>query len=209
MSFVTYVTPGSAVTVKLNQGDDRNAMSLTRTNITNSYFNITFFFVALMFLSIFAGPATASSEPQFQPGISNSYTVGVLAFRGEEKALKRWVPTAEYLNQQIPGSQFNILPLGLEELRLAVEKKQIYFLLTNTGHYVELEVFYGVSRIATVKNDIDGQVYTSFGAVIFTRADRADIKKLADLKGKRFEIEGKFTLSTEGDKIIATAERSS
>lgn len=32
---------------------------------------------------------------------------------------------------------------------------------------------------------------------------------VVDLKGKRFEIEGNFTLSTEGDKIIATAERSS
>ena len=30
-----------------------------------------------------------------------------------------------------------------------------------------------------------------------------------DLKGKRIEIEGKFSLTTEGDKIIAKAERTS
>lgn len=161
-------------------------MSLIKTNIINSYFNITISLALLVLLSLAAGSVMASSEPQIQSNTSNSYTIGVLAFRGEEKALKRWVPTAEYLNQQIPGSQFNILPLGLEELRLAVKKNQIDFLLTNTGHYVELEVFYGVSRIATVKNDIDGEVYTSFGGVIFTRADRDDIQRLEDLKGKRF-----------------------
>ena len=124
-------------------------------------------------------PANASLNPR-------SYTIGVLAFRGEEMALKRWQPTAEFLNQQLPEANFVVLPLGLEELRKAVEKEQIDFLLTNTGHYVELEVFYGVSRIATVKNNIDGQVSTSFGAVIFTRADRNDIQSLTDLKGKRF-----------------------
>jgi len=114
------------------------------------------------------------------------YKIGVLAFRGEEKALKRWLPTAEYLNQRISNSSFIVVPLDLEQLRHAVEKQKIDFVITNTGQYVELEAFYGASRIATVKNNINGQVSTSFGAVIFTRADRDDINTLEDIKGKRF-----------------------
>lgn len=138
--------------------------------------------------SLFASPELQVTNPD-TTNIEESpasYTIGVLAFRGEEKALKRWVPTAEFLNQQISDAEFTILPLGLEELRQAVENNQIDFLVTNTGHYVEMEVFYGASRIATVKNNIDGKVSTSFGAVIFARADRDDIQQLGDLKGKRF-----------------------
>ncbi|MEJ2181548.1 MAG: PhnD/SsuA/transferrin family substrate-binding protein, partial [Gammaproteobacteria bacterium] len=115
-----------------------------------------------------------------------TYKIGVLAFRGEDMALNRWSPTADYLNQQIPSANFVIIPFDLEQLRQAVEKKQVDFVITNTGQYVELEVFYGASRIATVKNNINGQVSTKFGAVIFTRADRHDINSIADIKGKSF-----------------------
>jgi len=174
--------------VIFNKRDDRTAMVVVKNNITNSNFNIIKFVTVLLFLFGISGSVYAefNTATENQTITANSYTIGVLAFRGEDKALKRWTPTAEYLSQQIPGSQFSIIPLGLEELRQAVEKNQIDFLLTNTGHYVEMEAFYGASRIATVKNDFDGEVYTSFGAVIFTRADRDDINALEDLKGKRF-----------------------
>ena len=114
------------------------------------------------------------------------YKIGVLAFRGEDNAVNRWNATAEYLNQQIENAKFEVLPLDLEQLRHAVEAQAVDFVLTNTGQYVELEVFYGVSRIATVKNNIDGVPSTLFGAVLFTRADRDDIQTIADIKGKRF-----------------------
>ena len=110
--------------------------------------------------------------------------IGVLAFRGNLSAVKRWQPTAAYLSEKIPEHVFRIVPLGLEQLRAAVSRREIDFVITNTGQYVELEVFYGISRIATQKNLVKGKVQTKFGAVIFVRADRRDIKSLEDLKGK-------------------------
>ena len=92
--------------------------------------------MALLFASV-----TSSAEQ------AATYKIGVLAFRGEDKALKRWSPTADYLNQQIPNTNFVIIPFDLEQLRQAVEKKQVDFVITNTGQYVELEVFYGASRL--------------------------------------------------------------
>ena len=112
--------------------------------------------------------------------------IGVLAFRGDEKALQRWKPTAQYLQERIPTAKFTIVPLGLEEIRVAVENETIDFVITNTGQYVELEAFYGISRIATLKNNVLGKESTLFGAVIFTRADRDDIQTIEDIKGKRF-----------------------
>jgi len=110
--------------------------------------------------------------------------IGVLAFRGNLAALKRWQPTAAYLSEKIPEHTFRIIPLGLDQLRAAVSKREVDFVITNTGQYVELEVFYGISRIATQKNLVKGKVQTKFGAVIFVRADRSDIQTLEDLKGK-------------------------
>jgi len=137
--------------------------------------------MAMLFASL-----ASNAEPVTTVTTVPTFKIGVLAFRGEGKALKRWLPTAEYLNEQIPSTNFVVIPFDLEQLRQSVEKQQVDFVITNTGQYVELEVFYGASRIATVKNNINGQVSTSFGAVIFTRADRDDINSIKDIKGKRF-----------------------
>ncbi len=112
--------------------------------------------------------------------------IGVLAKRGTEQALGMWTPTARYLSAHIPGHRFAIVPLGFDEIFPAVAQGKVDFVLANSSFYVELEVQYGVSRIATLRNDLNGHPYTEFGGVILTRADRSDIHTLEDLKGKRF-----------------------
>jgi len=116
-------------------------------------------------------------------------SIGVLAFRGEEHALRRWQPTADYLNEEIPGYEFEIRPLTAEDMRSAVAQNELHFVLTNPGHYVELEAAYGVTRIVTLKSLRRGQPYTRFGAVIFTRADTR-IRSLADLRDHSFMAVG-------------------
>jgi len=117
---------------------------------------------------------------------SKDVTIGVLAVRGEAKARKMWQPTAQYLETQIPGYRFRLLPLTLEQMTQAVKDDKLDFILTNTGNYVNLETTYSITRIATLKNMRQGKPYTSFGGVIFVRADRSDITNLSDLKGKSF-----------------------
>ncbi len=113
--------------------------------------------------------------------------IGVLALRGPEKAHESWDALAAYLERNIPERRFRIVPLGFEEVRLAVRQGRIDFVLTNPAHYVELEALYGVSAIATLKSRFIGDIgYSSLGAVIFARADRQEIRSLADLKGKDF-----------------------
>jgi two-component system sensor histidine kinase TtrS len=108
--------------------------------------------------------------------------IGVLAFRGGDDALKRWSPTAEYLSAAIPSARFEVVPLTPEDLNATVEKNALGFVLTNTGNYVDLEARHGISRIATLRTPTG----SFFGAVIFVRADRADIRTFKDLKGKSF-----------------------
>jgi two-component system sensor histidine kinase TtrS len=113
-------------------------------------------------------------------------TVGVLAHRGPEMAIRMWTPTVDYLSSQISDYNFRLVPLDLDEMHAAEERGDLDFILTNPGHYVELEAHHGVSRIATLMNARHGGPSTVFGAVIFTGAHNRDIASLADLKGKSF-----------------------
>ena len=112
--------------------------------------------------------------------------VGIMAIRGVEKTKQKWQPTIDYLTQQIPGYQFQLVPLQFDNIEELISSKQVDFVLPNPGMYVELEWVYGARRIATLQNLRLGKPYTQFGAVIFRRKDRNDIQTLSDLKGKKF-----------------------
>ena len=112
--------------------------------------------------------------------------IGVLEYRGKEIALKEWQPTADYLSGKIQGYSFVIVPLDFKNISAAVGRKEVDFVLTNPGNYVELEVMYRAARMATLKTQVQNEEYSVYGAVIFTKADRDDINELDDLGGKSF-----------------------
>lgn len=113
--------------------------------------------------------------------------IGVLALRGAERARAMWDPTADYLSRHLPGQRFRVVPLSFDEIQLAVRQRSVDFVLANPSYYVELEAEYGVSPVVTMRNRHDGgRGYSVFGGVVFTRADRRDIRAFADLKGKVF-----------------------
>ncbi len=115
---------------------------------------------------------------------SKTVTIGVLAFLSKAETTKEWAATATYLNQMEPEYTFTILPLTYPEMNEAVKNHTLDFVITNSGHYVYLEKEYHISRIATMLQYKNGQWLDRFGGVIFTKANRADIQTLDDLKGK-------------------------
>lgn len=137
---------------------------------------------------LFVGPglsaSPASGNTDASPKLIN---IGVRANRGAAKAIKRWGPTAEFLNQQLPGYHFSLIPFeNNSALNQAVSRAEFDFVLTNPASYVEQEIRYGARRIATLINRRNGQGYSEFGSVIFTRSDRSDINNIDDLHGKTF-----------------------
>jgi two-component system sensor histidine kinase TtrS len=88
--------------------------------------------------------------------------------------------------EEVPGHRFEIVPLGFGQVQTAVEREEVEFILVNSGIYVNLEVRYRISRIATLRNEFDDQRTNRFGGVIFTRAERDDLTSLQDLRGSRF-----------------------
>jgi two-component system sensor histidine kinase TtrS len=117
---------------------------------------------------------------------SKSINIGVLAKSGKQKCFQMWNPTAQYLMEKIPGTHVQIVCLDFDEVDKAVAEKRVDFTITNPSMYVNLEYKYGSSRISTLKSKLADKSNSQFGGVIFYRADRTDIKKAEDLKGKRF-----------------------
>ncbi len=109
--------------------------------------------------------------------------IGVLSHRGDKATLRMWSPTADFLSSHIPLHKFVIQPLRFDEVNPAVEMGKIDFVLVNPGIYVNLEVKYRVSRIATLYNRRNDVPYKIFGGVIFTRKDHPEINTLEDLRG--------------------------
>ena len=97
-----------------------------------------------------------------------------------------WRPTATYLEHHIPGTRFEIVPLGFNEVSERVASGRVQFIITNPAQYSVLEFFGRAYRIAGILIPSVSGPQTKFGGVIFTRSDRQDIRSIADLKGKRF-----------------------
>ncbi|HER27133.1 MAG TPA: sensor protein, partial [Rhodospirillales bacterium] len=140
----------------------------------------------LCLVALLLVPVTAAVAQQADQHQITRARIAVLAFRGIEQALSRWSATADYLERTIPNYSFEMVPLSLEEMKKVVTEGQVDFVLTNTGNYVELEANFGITRIATLQTPVSVQAGNVFGAVIFSRADRDDIKEIKDLAGKSF-----------------------
>lgn len=138
--------------------------------------------MASVFLTLFFNGHSTAQTPE----IRHMYRIGVLADRGDAACLRRWNATAVYLSSRIEGASFVIVPLGYLDFDRDLSKKDLDFVITHALGFVEQEILAGAQAIATLR-DIQAQsAQFRYAGVIFTRADRTDIRDLKDLKGKRF-----------------------
>ncbi|HBA64697.1 MAG TPA: ATPase [Methylococcaceae bacterium] len=115
--------------------------------------------------------------------------IGVLAYRSKDYIQKQYQPLADILNQAIPDCEFSVEAMGYEELEQAVATRQIDFILTNPSHYWLMAYRSGLSApLATLVKSEGGQALSAFGGVIFTLADREELRHLSDLRGKTVAV---------------------
>lgn len=110
--------------------------------------------------------------------------IGVLAFRPKPQTLEQWRPLGILLSQALPQYDFVVEALTYPELNEAVARRQLDFVLTNSGNYILLKKKFELSSpLSTIAVDEQGQKTTHFGGVIFTRAQEK-INTLREIKGK-------------------------
>ena len=128
---------------------------------------------------------TADAATPSVPAKGEPVRIGVLAYRGVDRAYADWQPHADYLQQRLAPLRFAIVPLTLAEFRPAIAASRIDLIITNTGHYVALEAQGAISRIATMRIAGPHGPVDRFGGAAIARRDRQDLRGYADLKGKR------------------------
>ena len=112
--------------------------------------------------------------------------IGVLAYRPRPQALEQWRPLATALKQAMPERDFVVDTFTYSELNQAIALRNLDFVLTSPGHYVQLKMKGELSApLATLMTAVGGRPTSSFGGVIFCRAGQTRIQKLGDLKGLR------------------------
>ena len=111
--------------------------------------------------------------------------IGVLAYRGPAESVASWSELSRNLASRIPGYRFEQVLLDGPSLREAVRNERLDFILTNPSLYVSLAAEFGVRRLATVELPESLAPEKSIGSTVVVRADRRDIKSLADLRRKR------------------------
>ena len=153
-------------------------------------FFITFYLlIVVLFSSILYAEETMESEDsastfKFLPLVR----IGVLAFRSKPQTLEQWKPLGALLSRAIPQYDFVVEALTYPELNEAVAKKQLDFVLTNSGHYILLKKKFELSSpLATLATSEHGEKTTHFGGVIFTQA-KEKIDTLEDIKGKMIAV---------------------
>lgn len=138
----------------------------------------------LVLLVVFTLPASAVPSLRF----------GVLAARPKEQVIQRWKPFAAYLEATL-GMPVELTAYYHPDLNDAVAQNQLDVVLTNSGHYIMLKQHNKLSApLATLIAQENGLQFSTFGGVIFTRAEAAQINTLADLIHKRIAIVGTESL---------------
>nr|WP_076414414.1 sensor histidine kinase [Shewanella sp. UCD-KL12] len=142
--------------------------------------------VLLVLLAFMLSPASAQHEPLATPHVEavQTFRVGVLANHGVQKGKLRWQPMMEYLEQNVPGTQFEVVPVDFDEMSHQLLNHEIQFIVTNPGQYLNLSTNFPLSWLATMKSDLHNGATFAIGSTIIVRAD-SELYTLQDLEGKQ------------------------
>ena len=137
---------------------------------------------AILFVWLCPALASAADVHPVKP-----LRIGILAPEGEAEAFSDWRQVGDALGRALPEYAVRLDYFSLGGLRDAVANRRLDFAITNSGHYVELEAAHGMHRIATLDNARVPSPDRAVASAVVVRADRRDLRRLVDLRGKRLQ----------------------
>ncbi len=126
------------------------------------------------------------------PALASPYvTLGVFAYRPRPVMEEAWQPFADYLSEGLQSHEVRLRILNEREMRVALERNELDFVLTNPAHYIGLRTANALSgAIATLVNHENDHPLSTLGGVIVARKDNTVIDGLEDLAGKTVATPG-------------------
>lgn len=116
---------------------------------------------------------------------AQAFRIGILAHRPVDEARAYWQPLQTALEAALPDKRFELVLSDFARLDDLVDRAAVDLVLTNPNHYIQLRTRQpGMRAMATTIEEVQGQLLPLFGGVIVVRADRAELRSLADLTGR-------------------------
>ncbi len=135
-----------------------------------------FLLLAVLGLSAHAG------QPQ-------SIHVGVLALDTVAQESARWHPLAEYLERSLGDVGVTLQAYDFDGLEEAMQRREVDIVITHASEYLGHVPNIGLSApLVSLLELGDGEPLRGNGGVILVQADRADLKSLKDLAGRRIAV---------------------
>lgn len=113
-----------------------------------------------------------------------SIRVGLLSVLEGQETTSQWASWMTGLQDRLARHHVEFLPLDLQQMQLAVQKRELDFLVTNPGHYVDLETRFGAVRMATQTAVDSPNAAHAVGSAVVRLPKRA-YKELNDLQGAK------------------------
>lgn len=103
---------------------------------------------------------------------AGEWSVGVLAMRGDAATARDWQPLIDSLNGSVSGERFRLQPLDLAQMREAVNRGSVQFVVTNPAQFVQLNSHYHLRWLASLRAaNGDRATGNIIGSVILVRRD--------------------------------------
>jgi twitching motility protein PilJ len=129
--------------------------------------------------TLIAASLIASAFVTTVPVVQADINIGVIAPRGELKALKQWTDFGKYMSVSM-GEEVTIKPYTPRNLISAAAEKKVDFMLSNPTQAMILKEVHGATPLATLNKKSGSQ----FAGVIVAKKG-SGISKAEDLKGKK------------------------
>lgn len=122
-------------------------------------------------------PLLASAEPK-------EIRVGLIDTFDQDFYLESFVPTIEYLQKSLKNYKLKVVEISRDNLSESIKKEKPDFLISSAGNYVTLMNRMGAQQIGTIQRRHALSPQESVSSVFVVRADRKDLKNIADLQGR-------------------------
>ena len=120
---------------------------------------------------------------------AQTITLGVLAYQAPETLAVKYRPLLDYLSAQLGGNPVRLEVLDAHALAGAAANHRVDLVLTTPSQYLALRSENNFTdALATLARQQGGHVTQAIGGVIVAAADRNDLQRLQDLRGRRIGV---------------------
>lgn len=112
--------------------------------------------------------------------------IGVAVEGGFTQTTARWTPTLRYLESEIRGTRFTLVPVPAEKLLASLQRGEVEFAIVPASRYPAVELHAKAAVIASaLVRGVQGEPIAAVSGSLLALKDRTDLTSLATAKGKK------------------------